>query len=214
MAKRVDKVEVPESGKNGSVTESEPAPPKPPSDEVDKFSASPILYHNSLPERRDDYRNLVDADPSVFDNLATISPKMQELLRELKLYAGHDVKVLLTGETGTGKSHLARLIHNASTRSRNHFLEINCAAIVETLFESELFGHEKGAFTGAEHKRIGKAEIADGGTLFLDEIGELALEGQAKILTLIQDGTFSRVGGNGQITTDVRFIFATNRDLV
>src|SRR5439155_8566954 len=121
--------------------------------------------------------------------------------------------VLLTGESGTGKELVARAIHERRPRARGPFVPVNCAAISETLMESEIFGHEKGAFTGATSARRGRLELADGGTLFLDEIGELKTELQAKLLRVIQERTFERVGGTRTIEVDVRWIAATNRDL-
>ena len=121
--------------------------------------------------------------------------------------------VLLQGETGTGKEVLANLIHQWSPRNGNPLVKVNCPAIPPSLFESELFGHEKGAFTGADQARVGRFEVADGGTLFLDEISELPLEIQAKLLRVIQDGQFQRVGSNQTRTADVRIVAATNRDL-
>jgi two-component system nitrogen regulation response regulator GlnG len=121
--------------------------------------------------------------------------------------------VLITGESGTGKELVARAIYSHSSRSQNIFLPINCAAIPETLLESELFGHEKGSFSGAHERRIGKFEQAHHGTIFLDEVGELSLMTQSKLLRVLQDKTFQRVGGKEIIHTDVRIIAATNRDL-
>jgi len=127
--------------------------------------------------------------------------------------AGIDATVLLRGESGTGKSILARSIHYVSHRKQGPFVEVNCAALPVTLIESELFGHEKGAFTGAFNQRIGRFETADGGTLFLDEIGEIPPETQAKLLRVIQDGTFERVGSSRTLSMNVRVICATNADL-
>jgi len=140
-------------------------------------------------------------------------PAMAEVYKAIGRVAAQNVLVLITGESGTGKELVARAIYQHSARARAPFLAINCAAIPENLLESELFGHEKGAFTGAERKRIGKFEQCSGGTLFLDEIGDLALATQAKILRLLQDQSFERVGGNETIRTDVRIIAATHRDL-
>src|SRR5207245_9022415 len=125
----------------------------------------------------------------------------------------HDVTALILGESGTGKELVARAIYQHSRRAGGPFLAINCSAIPETLLESELFGHEKGAFTGADRKRIGKFEQCNGGTLFLDEIGDMAPLTQTKLLRVIQEHTFERVGGNETVHTDVRLIAATNRPL-
>src|SRR5262249_53920429 len=127
--------------------------------------------------------------------------------------AAQDVPVLITGESGTGKELIARAIYQHSKRAKAPFLALNSAAIPEALLESELFGHEKGAFTGADRKRIGKFEQCSGGTIFLDEIGDMPLPLQAKILRLLQEQTFERVGGNETVRTDVRLIAATHRDL-
>ena len=137
---------------------------------------------------------------------------MLKVSKEIALTAGSRANVLITGESGTGKEVVARLIHTHSGLD-GPFVAVNCAAIVETLLESELFGHEKGAFTGASERKLGKFELARDGTLFLDEIGELALPLQAKLLRVLQEGVFERVGGNQRITTNARIIAATNRDL-
>jgi|GEM_PF-52281 len=138
---------------------------------------------------------------------------MQEVYKAVGRVAAQDVPVLITGESGTGKELVARAIHQHGPRVQKPFLALNCAAIPENLLESELFGHEKGAFTGADRRRIGKSEQCDGGTIFLDEIGDMPLSLQAKILRLLQDQAFERVGGNETIRTDVRVIAATHRDL-
>ena len=141
------------------------------------------------------------------------SPAMQEVFKTIGQLAASDATVLITGESGTGKELVARAIYSHSERSRQPFLAINCAAIPENLLESELFGHEKGAFTGAQSQRIGKFEQCDGGTLFLDEIGDMTAQTQTKILRVLQDGTFERVGGNAPVKANVRVIAATNKQL-
>ncbi|WP_028950883.1 sigma-54 interaction domain-containing protein [Sulfurihydrogenibium subterraneum] len=140
--------------------------------------------------------------------------KMKKLLERASLVAQHDVSVLISGETGTGKSKLARWIHINSKRSRNKFVSVNCSAIPDTLFESEFFGYEKGAFTGAVSSKPGKVEIADGGTLFLDEVGDLSLTSQAKLLVFVDTKEFERLGANKSKKVDVRIISATNKDLL
>jgi two-component system nitrogen regulation response regulator GlnG len=140
-------------------------------------------------------------------------PAMAEVYKAIGRVAAQNVIVLITGESGTGKELVARAIYQHGRRARAPFLAINCAAIPENLLESELFGHEKGAFTGADRRRIGKFEQCSGGTLFLDEIGDMPLATQAKILRLLQDQSFERVGGNETVRTDVRLIAATHRDL-
>jgi two-component system nitrogen regulation response regulator GlnG len=140
-------------------------------------------------------------------------PAMQQVYKSVGRVAPQDVTVLLRGESGTGKELLARAIYHYSRRAGGPFLAINCAAIPETLLESELFGHEKGAFTGADRRRIGKFEQCSGGTLFLDEIGDMSPVTQVKVMRVLQDQQFQRVGGNEVIQADVRLITATNRDL-
>jgi two-component system nitrogen regulation response regulator GlnG len=147
------------------------------------------------------------------DAIVGRSPGMQEVYKAIGKAAPHDITVLIRGESGTGKELVARAIYQHSRRSSQQFLAINCAAIPEALLESELFGHEKGAFTGADRRRIGKFEQCHGGTLFLDEIGDMPLNLQAKVLRVLQDRQFQRVGGQETITTDIRLIAATHRDL-
>ncbi|MDL2266366.1 sigma-54 dependent transcriptional regulator [Desulfovibrio sp. OttesenSCG-928-G15] len=141
------------------------------------------------------------------------SPVMVALREQISRVAPLDTWVLITGENGTGKELAARSVHSASRRSAKPLVAVNCAAIPEELIESELFGHEKGAFTGADTMKIGKFEMADQGTLFLDEIGDMSLKTQAKILRILQEKTFERVGGNKVFHADVRVIAATNKDL-
>jgi len=141
------------------------------------------------------------------------SSKMRELLAQISVAAPTNSWVLITGENGTGKELIARAIHDQSRRQKKPFIEVNCAAIPEELIESELFGHEKGAFTGAISSKKGKFELADGGTLFLDEIADMSLKTQAKILRVLQEQKFQRVGGISTSTVDVRVIGATNKSL-
>jgi nitrogen regulation protein NR(I) len=141
------------------------------------------------------------------------SPKMQEIYKMIGQIAPSDVTVLLRGESGTGKELIARAIYHHSLRSNQPFLPVNCAAIPDTLLESELFGHEKGAFTGASSRRIGKLEQCQGGTIFLDEIGDMSLSIQAKLLRVLQEKSFERLGGMETIKVDIRLIVATNKDL-
>jgi DNA-binding NtrC family response regulator len=140
-------------------------------------------------------------------------PGMQEAYKAIGRVADQSFPVLITGETGTGKELVARAIYQHSPRAKGPFLALNCAAIPENLLESELFGHEKGSFTGADRRRIGKFEQCSGGTLFLDEIGDMPPSTQAKMLRVLQEQAFERVGGNDTIRTDVRLIAATHRDL-
>ncbi|MBE2180528.1 MAG: sigma-54-dependent Fis family transcriptional regulator [Chthoniobacterales bacterium] len=147
------------------------------------------------------------------DSIVGQSSAMQEVFKMIGRISNSDAAVMITGESGSGKELVARAIHQYSARSDRPFLAINCAAIPENLLESELFGHEKGSFTGASTRRIGRFEQCDGGTLFLDEIGDMPLSLQSKLLRVLQDGTFSRVGGNDTVTTDVRIVAATNKNL-
>ena len=147
------------------------------------------------------------------DSIVGQSSAMQEVFKMVGRIANSDAAVMITGESGSGKELVARAIHQYSARHDHPFLAINCAAIPENLLESELFGHEKGSFTGASAQRIGRFEQCDGGTLFLDEIGDMPLAIQSKLLRVLQDGTFSRVGGNQTITTNVRIVAATNKNL-
>jgi transcriptional regulator with GAF, ATPase, and Fis domain len=141
------------------------------------------------------------------------SPAVLHLIRQIELVAPTDANVLINGESGTGKELIARAIHASSRRADRPLIRVNCAAIPRDLFESEFFGHVKGAFTGAVNARMGRFELADGGTLFLDEVGEIPLELQGKLLRVLQDQQFERVGDNVTRAVDVRVIAATNRDL-
>ncbi|HEV3301899.1 MAG TPA: sigma-54 dependent transcriptional regulator [Planctomycetaceae bacterium] len=152
-------------------------------------------------------------DDDRVDRIVGHTPEMQELYKAIGRVASLDVPVLLQGESGTGKELVARAIYQHSKRSQGPFLAINCAAMPEGLLESELFGHEKGSFTGADRRRIGIFEQADKGTLFLDEIGDMTLATQPKLLRILQEQQFERVGGEETIRTDVRVIAATNQDL-
>lgn len=142
------------------------------------------------------------------------SPAIQNIMSTIEKVAPTDARVLITGENGTGKELVARWIHEKSNRGKNLLIEVNCAAIPTDLIESELFGHEKGAFTSAIKQRIGKFEQANGGTLFLDEIGDMSLAAQAKVLRALQEGKITRVGGDKDIDVDVRVIAATNKNLL
>jgi two-component system nitrogen regulation response regulator GlnG len=152
-------------------------------------------------------------DTDVDGAIVGFCPAMREVYKSIGRVAGQDVPVLITGESGTGKELIARAIYQHGPRAKAQFLALNCAAIPEQLLESELFGHEKGAFTGADRLRIGKFEQVSGGTIFLDEVGDMPLALQVKMLRLLQEQAFERVGGNETIRTDVRLIAATHRDL-
>lgn len=150
---------------------------------------------------------------SPFDAVVAQSPAMNEVIELVKRVADSRANVLITGESGTGKEVIAKTLHKASSRSSAPFVAVSCAAIPETLIEAELFGYEKGAFTGADSPKAGRFELADHGTLFLDEIGELSGAMQVKLLRVLQERVFERLGGQSPIEVDVRLIAATNRDL-
>jgi DNA-binding NtrC family response regulator len=152
-------------------------------------------------------------DPDVDGGILGVCPAMREVYKAIGQVAGQDVTVLIKGESGTGKELVARAIYQHGCRAQSPFLALNCAAIPESLLESELFGHEKSAFTGADRRRIGKFEQCNGGTIFLDEVGDMPLALQAKVLRVLQEQAFERVGGNETVRTDVRLIAATHRDL-
>jgi len=150
---------------------------------------------------------------SIFEEIVGSCKPMQQVLRQVEKVAPSDSTVLILGETGTGKELIARALHRRSRRANRAFVKVNCAAIPESLIASELFGHEKGAFTGALQRRLGRFEAADGGTLFLDEVGDLPMETQIALLRVLQEKEFERVGSNHPISVNVRVIAATNRDL-
>jgi transcriptional regulator with GAF, ATPase, and Fis domain len=149
----------------------------------------------------------------MFEEIVGNSRILRNLLSRVSKVAPTDSSVLITGETGTGKELIARAIHKRSRRASRAFVSVNCAAIPRDLIASELFGHEKGAFTGAVQRRLGRFELAEGGTVFLDEVGELPAETQVALLRVLQEHEFERLGGTGSIRTNVRVIAATNRDL-
>jgi len=150
---------------------------------------------------------------SMFEEIVGTSKPLKDVLFQTAKVAPTDSTVLITGETGTGKELIARVVHKRSARSEHAFISVNCAAFAPTLISSELFGHEKGAFTGATQRRLGRFELADGGTIFLDEVGELPPDTQVALLRVLQEREFERVGGTQSIKVDVRVIAATNRDL-
>ena len=154
-----------------------------------------------------------DLSGDSFQGILGTSPQMQEVFDSIRKVAGTDASIILLGESGTGKELAARAVHRLSKRSKNPFVAINCGAIPETLLESELFGHEKGSFTGAHIQKKGHIELAQGGTLFLDEIGDLPFELQVKLLRFLQEGCVIRIGGREEIKVDVRILAATNQDL-
>ncbi|MGI9534805.1 MAG: sigma-54-dependent Fis family transcriptional regulator [Thermodesulfobacteriota bacterium] len=174
-------------------------------EEIEKLKNQLELENVSLQEEIKSENN--------FEEIVGASKSLKEVLSKVNMVAGTDATVLIRGETGTGKELIARCIHDSSKRSERSLIKVNCPAIPSGLIESELFGHEKGAFTGALTKKIGKFELAEGGTIFLDELGDLPLEAQSKLLRVIQEREFERVGGNETYKVDVRVIAATNRDL-
>ena len=186
--------------------------PKPYSPERIKLALEQALENRSLRHEIDYLRRQQDVVYS-FDRIIAHSPAMKEVITTLRKFSQTDATILITGETGTGKSFLSGTIHFNSTRRKKPFVKINCTNIPETLLESELFGHEKGAFTGANKTRAGRFEQANGGTVFLDEIGEMNLDLQARLLRVLDEKSFERVGGNQTIYSDVRIIAATNRIL-
>lgn len=169
------------------------------------------FYLSNLEREHRELRRRMESDS--FEEMIGTSPQIQEVFVSIRKVATTDVPVLITGESGTGKELAAKAIHRLSHRRECPFIAINCSAIPETLLETELFGHEKGAFTGAHIQRIGRIEMATGGTLFLDEIGELSPTLQVKLLRFLQEGKIERVGGRDEIAVDVRVMAATNRNL-
>jgi two-component system NtrC family response regulator len=169
------------------------------------------FYVSQLERENRELQSRSEGEP--FAAMLGTSPQIQEVFASIRKVAASDVPILITGESGTGKELAAKAIHQLSARGKGPFVVINCSAIPETLLESELFGHEKGAFTGAHIQRKGRFEIAQGGSLFLDEIGELSLSLQVKLLRFLQEQRIERVGGREEIFVDVRVIAATNRDL-
>lgn len=172
-------------------------------------SVENALERNRLERQVRELSNRLDPERQLIGD----SPPMRQLKDELKLAARAESRILITGENGTGKELVARRIHNLSRRRNRAFVEVNCAAIPEELIESELFGHIKGAFTGASENRRGRFEQADGGTLFLDEIADMSLNTQAKVLRVLEEQRFERVGGSEPIEVDVRVLAATNKNL-
>jgi two-component system response regulator HydG len=158
-------------------------------------------------------RQLREQNGEGIQGLLGTSPAMQRVYRLARQVAGSRATVLITGESGTGKGEFARAIHALGPRANKPFVSVHCASLAETLLESELFGHEKGSFTGADRRRVGRFEQAHEGTLFLDEVGEIPASIQVKLLTVLQERRFERVGGNESIKVDVRIVAATNRDL-
>ncbi len=164
-------------------------------------------------ELEEENRRLVHQHESPLEGVITCNESMMQVCRTVEKVSTSDVTVLLQGESGTGKELLARSLHTLSARAQERFVAINCAAIPETLLESELFGYEKGAFTGAVRQTPGKIEYANGGTLFLDEVGDLPMALQAKLLRFLQERVVERIGGRQEISVDVRVVGATHQDL-
>jgi len=177
---------------------------------IESFNEKFIASRNNLPHK--EFQN--NDRQTSFDNMIGQSVRMREIFSKIASVADKDISVLIGGESGTGKELVAQAIHNHSHRKNGPFIKVNCAAIPDTLIESELFGHEKGSFTGAFDRKIGKFEMADNGTLFLDEVGDMSMTTQSKVLRIIQEREFERIGGNRPIKINVRIITATHRDLV
>ena len=173
------------------------------------LTAQKAIERRDLIAQVESFRDLTESESA----LLGVSPPFRLLQDEIARVAPTDARVLITGENGTGKELVARAIHRLSSRSDAPLVEVNCAAIPEELIESELFGHEKGSFTGASEERRGKFEEADGATLFLDEVGDMSPKTQAKVLRALQEGRFTRVGGTRPISSDARILSATNKDL-
>ncbi len=187
--------------------------PKPFDNDELRLKVRKVMETQLLKRAHNQLLDQVRLETGVFENMIGRSRAMMRVFETIEKVAPTDVTVLVRGESGTGKELVARAIHFRSPRSRKPFIAVNCAAFSRELVESELFGHEKGAFTGAVQRREGKFEAADGGTLFLDEIGDMALETQAKLLRVLQEKQFERIGGNQPLSVDVRIIAATNQDL-
>ena len=171
-----------------------------------------LVDHRKLVKENLSLQEKLDERDKV-DDIVTRSPKMRQIIELTRVVANSNATVLITGESGTGKELVARAIHSHSPRSKRSFVAVSCAALPESLLESELFGHEKGAFTGASMRRKGKIELAHNGTLFLDEVGEMSPNIQVHLLRVLEEREFTRVGGNELIKVDVRLVSATNRDL-
>ena len=183
----------------------------------DGLARGPDIEEQMRTEERLRNENLVLREEidrtSMFEEIVGSSKPMSQVLKQVEKVAPSDSTVLILGETGTGKELIARALHRRSKRATRAFVRVNCAAIPESLVASELFGHEKGAFTGALQRRVGRFEAAEGGTLFLDEVGDLPMDTQIALLRVLQEREFERVGSNRPISIDVRIIAATNRDL-
>ena len=172
------------------------------------------IARNAIRMKKLRYENrILRSGAALQDEIIGSTPEILRVRELIAQSAPSDSRVMILGENGTGKELVARKIHNSSSRAMGPFIEVNCAAIPDSLIESELFGHEKGAFTGAVARRHGKFEIASGGTLFLDEVADLSLEAQSKMLRAVQEMTFQRLGGEKPVTVDVRIICATNKDI-
>jgi len=178
---------------------------------VAPFLADPKQCGSRFPRKHFALREEIDTEMS--DEIVGKSEPLRKVLSLVRKVAPTDTSVLITGETGTGKELVARAIHRRSRRSKRAFVSVNCAAIPRDLIVSELFGHERGSFTGAVQRRAGRFEMAEGGTIFLDEVGELPAEAQVALLTVLQEREYQRLGGTETIQTNVRVVAATNRDL-